>query len=218
MILKIAPQAWRFVAPAVAAGAAGLWLMGRPETTAFGALLAVPAFGFAAFTIYFFRDPQRPLPTDGRIYSPGDGVVLAIGREGPGDVVTLRIFLSVFDVHIQRAPCAGRVTKVRQVAGSFVAAMKDAARGNERVVMTIEPEGQGRRGLVVVEQIAGLIARRIECWSKPGDTVAAGQRYGIIYFGSQAAVHFPAGSRCTVKVGDRVAGGVTPIGEWTSKS
>lgn len=215
-VVPIAPQAWRFVVPAVAAGAAGLSFMGRPATTAFGALLAVLAFGFAAFTTYFFRDPERPLPTDGRIYSPGDGVVLALGREGPGDVVTLRIFLSVFDVHIQRVPCAGRVTKVRRVAGSFVAAMKDAARGNARVVMTIEPERRG--GLVIVEQIAGLIARRIECWSKPGDAVAAGQRYGIIYFGSQAAVHFPAGSRCTVKVGDRVAGGVTPIGEWTSKS
>ena len=189
--------------------------MGRPSSMPFGTLLAVLAFGFAAFTLYFFRDPDRALPTDGRIYSPGDGVVLSLGREGPGDVVTLRIFLSVFDVHVQRIPYSGQVSKVKHVAGSFAAAMKDAARGNERVVMTIEPEG---RGALVVEQIAGLIARRIECWRKPGDAVVAGDRYGIIYFGSQAAVHFPAGSRCTVKVGDRVAGGVTPIGEWTSKS
>ncbi len=213
--MKIAYQAWRFVVPAVAVGAAGLWLMGRPSSLPLGMLLAVLSFGFAAFTVYFFRDPERALPTDGRIYSPGDGVVLSLGREGPGDVVTLRIFLSVFDVHIQRVPCSGRVSKVTHVAGSFAAAMKDAARGNERVVMTIEPEG---RGALVVEQIAGLIARRIECWRKPGEAVVAGDRYGIIYFGSQAAVHFPAGSRCTVKVGDRVAGGVTPIGEWTSKS
>ena len=70
---------------------------------------------------------------------------------------------------------------------------------------------------LVVEQIAGLIARRIECWRKPGDTVATGEKYGIIYFGSQAAVHFPEGSLCTVKPGDRVAGGLTPIGEWTRK-
>ncbi len=212
--MKIAYQAWQFVVPAVAAGAAGLWLMGRPATVFPGASLSFLAFGFAAFAVYFFRDPERALPTDGRIYSPGDGVVLAVGREGPGDVVTARIFLSVFDVHIQRAPTAGRVTKVAVVPGSFAAAMKDAARGNSRVVMTIEPEG---RGPLVVEQIAGLIARRIECWRKPGDMVAAGERYGIIYFGSQAAVHFPAGSRCTVKAGDRVAGGLTPIGEWTSK-
>lgn len=213
--MRIAPQAWQFVVPAVAAGSVGLWLMGRPSTVLPGALLAVLSFGFAGFTLYFFRDPERALPTDGRIYSPGDGVVLSVGREGPGDVITCRIFLSVFDVHIQRAPCAGRVTKVAEVPGSFAAAMKDAARGNYRVVMTIEPPG---RGLLVVEQISGLIARRIECWRKPGDSVATGEKYGIIYFGSQAAVHFPNGSRCTVKAGDRVAGGLTPIGEWTSNS
>ena len=212
--MKIAHQAWQFVVPAVAAGAAGMWLMGRPSTLIAGSLLSFLAFGFAAFTVYFFRDPERALPTDGRIYSPGDGVVLSVGREGPGDVITCRIFLSIFDVHIQRAPTAGRVAKVAEVPGSFAAAMKDAARGNYRVVMTIEPEG---RGPLVVEQIAGLIARRIECWRKPGDTVAAGEKYGIIYFGSQAAVHFPAGARCTVAAGDRVVGGLTPIGEWTRK-
>ncbi|MDP3542817.1 MAG: phosphatidylserine decarboxylase [Elusimicrobiota bacterium] len=213
--MKIAPQAWQFVVPAVAAGAVGMWLMGRPSTVLPGTLLSFLAFGFAGFTLYFFRDPERALPSDGRIYSPGDGVVLSVAREGPGDVMTCRIFLSVFDVHIQRAPCAGRVTKVAEVPGSFAAAMKDAARGNYRVVMTIEPEGG--RELLVVEQISGLIARRIECWRKPGDEVKTGEKYGIIYFGSQAAVHFPAGSKCTVKAGDRVAGGLTPIGEWTSK-
>jgi len=212
--MKIAPQAWQFVVPAVAAGSLGMWLMGRPSTAILGALLSFLCFAFAAFTLYFFRDPERALPTDDRIYSPGDGVVLSVGREGPGDVVTCRIFLSVFDVHIQRAPTAGRVMKVAEVPGSFAAAMKDAARGNYRVVMTIEPQ---KRGLLVVEQISGLIARRIECWRKPGDEVKTGEKYGIIYFGSQAAVHFPEGSRCTVKVGDRVAGGLTPIGEWTSK-
>jgi len=213
--MKIAPQAWRFVVPAVAAGAAGVWLCADHRYVWAGTLLNVLAFSFAAFTLYFFRDPERALPTDGRIYSPGDGVVLSVAREGPGDVMTCRIFLSVFDVHIQRAPCAGRVTKVAEVPGSFAAAMKDAARGNYRVVMTIEPPKQG---LLVVEQISGLIARRIECWRKPGDMVATGEKYGIIYFGSQAAVHFPAGSKCTVKAGDRVAGGLTPIGEWTSNS
>ena len=212
--MKIAPQAWQFVVPAVAVGAVGMWLMGRPASVLAGSLISVLSFGFAGFTLYFFRDPERALPSDDRLYSPGDGVVLSVAREGPGDVVTLRIFLSVFDVHIQRAPCAGRVTKVAEVPGSFAAAMKDAARGNYRVVMTVEPKG---RGAVVVEQISGLIARRIECWRKPGDEVANGEKYGIIYFGSQAAVHFPAGSRCTVKVGERVVGGVTPIGEWTNK-
>jgi len=104
--VKIAPQAWRFVVPAAAVGAAAALpghRMGAP-----GAVLAVLAFGFAAFTLYFFRDPERPLPTDaGKIYSPGDGTVLSVAREGAGDEVTLRIFLSIFNVHVQRAPCAG---------------------------------------------------------------------------------------------------------------
>jgi phosphatidylserine decarboxylase len=213
--MKIASQAWRFVVPAVAVGALGLWLMGRPSTNLVGALLAFLGFGFALFTTYFFRDPERPLPIDpNKIYSPGDGVVMSVAREGPGDAVTLRIFLSVFDVHVQRAPCAGKVTKVQVVEGSFAAAMKDAARYNARVVMTLEPGG-GRQPLVV-EQIAGLIARRIECWPKAGESVGSGERYGIIYFGSQAAVHFPAGSKCTVKPGDRVAGALTEIGAWTN--
>ena len=212
--MKIAPQAWQFVVPAVAAGAVGMWLMGSPTTVIPGTLLSFLSFGFAAFTLYFFRDPERELPTDGRIYSPGDGVVLSVAREGPGDVMTCRIFLSVFDVHIQRAPCAGRVTKVAEVPGSFAAAMKDAARGNYRVVMTIEPPKQG---LLVVEQISGLIARRIECWVREGARLACGQRYGIIHFGSQVVVRFPASARCVVKSGDRVFGGVTVVGEWTSK-
>ena len=213
--MKIAHQAWRFVVPAVAAGLLGLWLMGRPGSVLCGALLAFLAFGFALFTTYFFRDPERPLPTDAsKIYSPGDGVVMSVAREGPGDTVTLRIFLSVFNVHIQRAPCAGKVSKVQVVEGSFAAAMKDAARYNARVVMSIEP-GEGKRTLIV-EQIAGLIARRIECWPKPGEDLVSGQRYGIIYFGSQAAVHFPAGSKCTVKPGDKMTGAITEIGEWTN--
>lgn len=179
-----------------------------------GVLVSVLGSLAAVFCAYFFRDPERPLPTDpGKIYSPGDGVVLSVAREGPGDVVNLRIFLSVFDVHIQRAPCAGTVEKVIRQAGSFVAAMREDAKANERCVMTIAPEG--RKDRLVVEQIAGLIARRIECWPKEGERLKAGQRYGIIYFGSQAAVRFPPSARCTVKPGDRVAGGITVVGEWT---
>lgn len=214
--MKIAHQAWRFVVPAALVGGLGLWLAGRPATAVLGSLLAFLAWGFALFTLYFFRDPERPLPTDAsKIYSPGDGVVLSVAREGPGDAVTLRIFLSVFNVHVQRAPCAGRVIKIQTVEGSFAAAMKDAARYNARVVLTLDP-GQGREPLAV-EQIVGLIARRIECWPKVGDAVLSGARYGIIYFGSQAAVHFPAGSKCTVKPGDKMTAGITEIGEWTSK-
>jgi phosphatidylserine decarboxylase len=185
----------------------------RAQALGAGIGLLVLATAFTAFCIYFFRDPERPLPTDPKkIYSPGDGRVMSVGREGPGDIVTLRIFLSVFDVHIQRAPCAGKVENVQHIKGSFAAAMKDEAKGNERCVMTLTPEG-GRERLVV-EQIAGLIARRIECWPVEGESLKSGERYGIIYFGSQAAVHFPASARCTVKPGDRVAGALSEIGEW----
>ena len=215
--MKIAPQAWRFVIAGAVADAAGALLIllgtrGYMSLVTAGFFLSFLATGFILFCLYFYRDPERALPTDGRIYSPGDGRVLSVGREGPGDVVTCRIFLSVFDVHIQRAPCDGTVTKVHYQEGSFRAAMADEAKGNERSIMTIDP-GAGR-GPLVVEQIAGLIARRIETWPKAGAAVKTGERYGIIYFGSQAAVHFPAGARCTVKVGDRVAAGLTPIGEW----
>ncbi len=214
--MRIAPQAWRFVIPALIIAALGTVPQRTATATGIAALIGILGFVFAIFCLYFFRDPDRAAPTDpDAIVSPGDGVVLSVAREGPGDQVTARIFLSIFNVHIQRAPCAGRVTKVTVVEGSFAAAMKDDARRNARVVMTLEP-GAGREPLVV-EQIAGLIARRIECWPKPGESLAAGQRYGIIYFGSQAAVHFPAGSACMASVGQRVSAGVTEIGRWIHK-
>ena len=214
--VKIAPQAWRFVIPALIVAALGARPQATAAATGIAALFGILGLVFAVFCLYFFRDPDRPAPTDpDSIVSPGEGVVLSVAREGPGDQVTARIFLSIFDVHVQRAPCAGKVTKVTVVEGSFAAAMKDDARRNARVVMTLDP-GASREPLVV-EQIAGLIARRIECWPKPGESLTAGQRYGIIYFGSQAAVHFPAGSVCTISVGQRVSAGVTEIGRWIRK-
>ena len=211
--MRIAEQGWGFITAGFIVAGVGAW--GALLWPVPGTLAAALGFGFAFFCLYFYRDPERPLPTDPKmLYSPGDGVVLSAAREGPEGVMTLRIFLSVFDVHIQRSPCAGVVSKVVAVPGSFRAAMKDEASANERCVMTVEPDG-GREPLVV-EQIAGFIARRIECWPKAGERVEMGARYGIIYFGSQAAVHFPASARVTVRVGDRVAGGITPIGEWIS--
>lgn len=211
--MKIAPQAWRFVVAGVAVASSGLWLMGRPATYLWGAPLLALGGLFTAFCLYFYRDPERVPPADpGKIYAPGDGRVLSVAREEPHGDAVIRIFLSVFDVHVQRAPCAGTVAKVEEIAGSFAAAMADAAKGNYRVAMTVE----NPNGTLVVEQIAGLIARRIECWKRPGDAVASGERYGIIYFGSQASVRLPAGARATCRPGDRVAGGLTEIAEWTS--
>ena len=211
--MKIAKQGRRFIGMGLLADLAGAGFI-VSGSTALGALLLVLGSVFSAFCVYFFRDPERALAADPRkIYSPADGVVLSLAREGADDGATLRIFLSIFDVHVQRAPCSGRVEKVEHFPGSFRAAMKEEAKANERCAMRLSCGG---KGFVVVEQIAGLIARRIECWPQAGDALEAGERYGIIYFGSQAAVHFPASARCLVKPGDRVAAGVTEIGEWTA--
>ena len=208
--MKIAHQGWAFIllgGAVAAAGALGLRAWGAAS---YG-IIGVGVF-FSAFCGYFFRDPARELPQDfSKIYSPGDGTVLSVSQEeaqGP----TVRIFLSIFDVHIQRLPSTGEVTKVEYKPGSFAAAMKDEAKGNERSIVDIKVDG--RNAVISVEQIAGLIARRIRTWVREGDRAVMGERYGLIQFGSQAAVHFPKCARPSVKPGDKVIGGVTPIGEW----
>ena len=204
--MKIAKQGYRFIIAGALVGAGGVAL--GPWGWGPGAL----GVCFAAFCAYFFRDPDRALPTDAsKIYSPGQGRVLSIAKEGGGSSVTIRIFLSIFDVHVQRNACSGTVEDVTYHKGSFAMAMKPEAVENERSVVRVRPDG---REPVIVEQIAGAIARRIETWCKAGDRIAAGERYGIIYFGSQCAVHLPQGARPLVQVGDRVLVGVTPIAQW----
>jgi phosphatidylserine decarboxylase len=214
--MKIAVYAWKFIILGLAAAGAGgaLWHLKGLNA---GLALAVLGLLFAAFCAYFFRDPERPLPTDSsKIYSSGDGVIMSVAKEGSGETVTVRTFLSVFDVHIQRLPCSGKVEKVEYKEGSFVAAMKQPESfANERNIVSIACEG---RGTIVVEQIAGLIARRIRCWVGAGDSAVAGERYGLIQFGSQAAIHLPEGAVPLVKPGDRVVGGVTPVAEWIERN
>jgi phosphatidylserine decarboxylase len=210
--MKLASQGKPFVGAGLLADMAGIGFIAA-GTPAAGIPLLLLGTLFAAFCAYFFRDPERSCPADPqKLYSPADGVVLSVAREGPGEAVTVRIFLSIFDVHVQRAPCAGTVEKVEHISGSFRAAMKGEAKANERCVMTLSRPGPG--GPVAVEQIAGFIARRIECWPQEGDALRAGERYGIIYFGSQAAVRFPPAARCALKAGERVQAGLTIIGEW----
>jgi phosphatidylserine decarboxylase len=193
----------------------GCLLARHPAFHVGGRIVAATGGIFALFALYFFRDPERPLPEDRRkIYSPGDGRVMTIDTEGDGDEVTVRIFLSIFNVHLQRAPCSGTVKDAEYFKGSFRAAMSPHAKGNERCVLKIMPEG--RTQSLVVQQIAGLIARRIECWVGIGDRLVAGERYGMIRFGSQVAVTLPEDARVLVCPGDRVYAGVTPIAEWTS--
>jgi len=163
---------------------------------------------FSAFSAYFFRDPVRTTPPDpDAAYSPGDGRVLKVSREGPGEITTLRIFLSVFNVHVQRFPFSGKVLKVHHQEGTFKIASLAGAVKNDRKVLTLErPEG-----VAVLEQITGAVARRIRCYVNIGDEVVQGQRWGIIYFGSQVAMHLPKGWEFCVKPGDRVVGGETVV-------
>ena len=180
-----------------------------------GSFVTVLGAAFAASCAYFFRDPDRPLPSDeSKIYAPGDGRVLSLEREGADGIWTLRIFLSLFDVHVQRFPCSGTVSKVERRKGSFAMAMRPEASSNERVVIGILPDGRTEQ--IVVEQITGFIARRIECRTRAGGRAVAGERYGLIHFGSQVALRLPESVRLLVNPGDRVVGGITVIGEWTN--
>jgi phosphatidylserine decarboxylase len=158
----------------------------------------------------FFRDPRRDVPSDPRlILSPADGKVVRISSEDPGGARhRVSIFLSVFNVHVNRAPVAGRVAEIRYTPGSFLPAFRDKASDlNEQNLITLQTE----RGLVDVKQIAGLIARRIRCWKKPGDAVAQGEKIGFITFGSRVDLVLPPEADLRVVEGDRVFGGTTVI-------
>ena len=170
-------------------------------------LWAVPALLLAAFFLWFFRDPERVVPdAPGAIVSPGDGKVTDIsptqvnGREQ----TRISIFLNVFNVHVNRSPISGVIRDVRYQKGKFVNAMSAAsAEENEQNIVTVEGEGR----TVVFKQIAGLIARRIVFTKKVGDTVARGERVGLIKFGSRVDVFFGPEWEIAVKPGERVQGG-----------
>jgi phosphatidylserine decarboxylase len=161
----------------------------------------------AAFFLWFFRDPNRLIPAgDGLIVSPGDGLVTETVRiQTPdGERQRISIFLSVFDVHVNRTPISGVLTTVRYQKGKYLNAMNPAsAESNEQNVVTVRGEGVE----VTFKQIAGLLARRIVFDYKQGDLVERGQRVGLIKFGSRVDVVVPAEAELQVKVGQRVKGG-----------
>jgi phosphatidylserine decarboxylase len=165
----------------------------------------------AAFFLWFFRDPKRTVPADpGLIVSPGDGLVTEtvtiLTPQGPRQRVS--IFLSVFDVHVNRSPIAGVIKAVRYRKGQYLNAMNpDSAQHNERNVVTVS--GQGTE--VTFKQIAGLLARRIVFNLREGDTVERGQRVGLIKFGSRVDLLVPEAATLRVKVGQRVKGGSSVI-------
>ena len=211
MRIPIASDGWRFIVPLLALGGLFVWTGGM-FLLPFGVLLLAAGL----FCVNFFRDFDRPTPVDpALIYSPGDGMVVAVSTVPDGAYKgqpIIRIFLNVFDVHVQRSPVAGRVTKIEYRKGKFLDARDERAHvENEQNLVTLETP----KGSLVVNQIAGLIARRIVCWTKEGASVGQGERYGLIRFGSQVDVIFPvAAADMTVKVGERVVGGETVIAKW----
>jgi len=172
---------------------------------------AILPFLLALFFLWFFRDPERAIPQEpGALVSPADGKVtdVSIVNTENGKKTRISIFLSVFDVHVNRSPIAGVVRDVRYQRGKFLDARSpDCADQNEQNVVTVEGDGQR----VVFKQIAGLLARRIVFSPRIGDPVGRGQRVGLIKFGSRTDVLFDAGARVNVRTGDRVKGGFSVI-------
>jgi phosphatidylserine decarboxylase len=170
---------------------------------------AVPVVLAGTFCLWFFRDPEREIPqTDGAVVSPGDGKVTEVSTVTVAGVSRKRIsiFLSVFDVHVNRSPIAGVIRDVRYQRGRFLNAMgANSAEENEQNIVTVEGDGR----TVVFKQIAGLIARRIVFDLKIGDRVVRGQRVGLIKFGSRVDVLLDADAQIQIKVGDRVKGGAS---------
>jgi phosphatidylserine decarboxylase len=165
----------------------------------------------ALFFLWFFRDPERAIPNAaGGLVSPGDGKITDVSfvTVGGEKQVRISIFLSVFDVHVNRSPIAGVVSEVRYQRGKFLNAMNQAsAEQNEQNIVRVEGDGQ----VVIFKQIAGLLARRIVFNPQVGDRLERGQRVGLIKFGSRVDVLFDSAATLQVKVGDRVRGGTSVL-------
>jgi phosphatidylserine decarboxylase len=177
-----------------------------------GVVGAVPLFVLAGFFTFFFRDPDRDSPQDPRlVLSPADGRVLVAGPAAasaapPGEWKQISIFLSPMDVHVNRAPVSGRVTRVEFRRGKYLPAYhRDAASANERSEVWVDHHGL----TVVFRQIVGILARRVVCRVAPGAELKAGERFGIMKFGSRMDVFLPPAAELKVNVGDKVVGGVT---------
>jgi phosphatidylserine decarboxylase len=210
-LTPVHPDGYKFIAifAVVTVGLAWLW---EPLGWV-GAILT-------CWCAYFFRDPVRTTPVDKRlVVSPADGIISALGAYVPPPELGLgvepmqriSVFMSVFDCHVNRMPVDGRIAKVAYRPGLFVNADLDkASEDNERNGLVIEAE-QGRFGVV---QIAGLVARRILCFTRQGESLATGQRFGLIRFGSRVDVYLPAGARPAVAIGSKAYAGETVLATY----
>ena len=186
-----------------------LWVFRLPILAGFCTFLAL-------FVIYFFRDPERGVPPgDKAVLSPADGKVIQVQpcveeRFIQGPAIKISVFMSLFNVHVNRHPLSGRIADCAYSPGKFLRADLDrASAANEQNTLLVET-AEGVRLMVV--QIAGLIARRIVCWVKKGDSVVRGQRFGLIRFGSRLDIYLPQNIQLQVRLGQRAIGGQTILG------
>ena len=208
--MRIDPAGWPFIFGAAVLALVAAFLIHN----ALGLALLV----LAALFLFFFRDPERAITeAPNAVLSPADGRVLVAGKSTSADFPAsewqqISVFLSPMDVHVNRMPVAGRVTKVRYHPGRFLPAFRpESGDLNEYTEVWIDHRGQ----TVVVRQIVGILARRIVCRTREGAEVKAGERFGVMKFGSRMDVFVPTDARVAVKVGDRVVGAVTVIAELT---
>jgi phosphatidylserine decarboxylase len=199
---------------------AGIWaimtLVWRRWTNPFTTLLFAPFTALFLIVLYFFRDPNRTLTQgNGLVVSPGDGEIVNIVTEREEaylgqEVIRISIFLSLFDVHVQRTPIAGIAKRIQHQPGKFLQAFRpEASEVNEYIAMVIEsPYGD-----VLVKQIAGILARRCVNYINEGDILTTGQRFGLIRFSSRVDLFLPPTANLLIKVGDKVNGGITPIAQ-----
>jgi phosphatidylserine decarboxylase len=203
-------EGYYFGIPPLALGVAGYFLHWH-------ALAALLLF-FALFTFYFFRNPERAIPSEpGAIVSPGDGRVVVVKDEEfegrPGKRIS--IFLAVWNVHVNRAPAAGIITRMEYRRGKFLAAMLEKASfENEQNVFSLSTDA----GEIVFKQIAGWIARRVVSWKKAGDQVERGERIGLVRFGSRVDVWVPGDAEIAVTLGENVKGGSSVVARLPVKS
>jgi len=205
--MSVLKEGYPFIFTSFAAGLAliiiSVFLQLRPACAALGSVLII----FSLFCVFFFRDPKIEITRgDGIILSPCNGTVMEVTEEG--DEKIIRVFLSIFSVHLQRAPVNGTVTDVKHKKGKFLPAWDASAHiENEQNIFTI----QGEDGVYTVKQIAGLVARRCVTWVKSGDNLKAGDKIGMIKFSSQVDLYIPKKAQVSVKAGDKTRAGITVI-------
>jgi phosphatidylserine decarboxylase len=181
-----------------------------------GPLFAFPTFLLTVFILYFFRDPERPIPDGDHLFvSAADGKVILIkdvyeSEHLNEEMKEVSVFMSPFNVHVNRAPCDGKVKKITYTKGRYLAAYKDdASLKNENIAMVLET----KFGDILVRQVAGFVARRAVCRKTEGDTLRRGERYGIIKFGSRLDIYLPKDVDIKVKLNDNIKAGVTILAE-----